>query len=553
MPFEILETTSDSAFIRKVLPDLSEETVREAAGTLEVRTAWIVPLAVRDEFAKLSGVIEDRGKKHPTIELARTLKGKGSIIPMIEGGYSSDGNLRQSVSKFLQKNGDGPPRIFIIAESDELFSSLRKTAAEDLPMVVLPSFFFGGRSGAVLNLMDLIPDPPDLRAAFIGQSADAVAVRQFIMLAAQADDTVLITGDTGTGKEIVARQIHLNSARRKAPFVPVNCGAFPGELLESELFGHIKGAFSGALSTNMGLCLSAGDGILFLDEIGELTPAHQAKILRALQEKKIRPVGGTTEKPFNARIVCATNRDLLSMVQAGQFREDLYYRLRDFLIITPPLREHAADIPLLANTFWKKITQDATVVLPNEIIQVLCAYPWPGNVRELKMVLTNLFSYFRTAKPLDVRHLYGVCEMQRVPIRQESIDTATAAAEQRPKGFSSFRRLRQVYETIRAVEHFLSPLLNEEEPNTRRLPEISTTLTNLLNEIDMHSRTPRNFSPRTFDHISLLRSRLHYFLSEYETAPENAVAYLRNGVHRIVEDAVADILLEIDQALSRMI
>lgn len=550
MPLEILETASASLIIRKTLPDLSKETICTAADALMVPTAWIVPLTVRDELAKLSSVIEDRGKKHPAIELARTLKTKDSVIPMIEGGYSSAGNLRQSVLKFLQRTGDGPPRLFIIAESEKCFSSLCKIASEHLPAVAHTPITFGGKSGAVLNLMGLIPDPPALQGAFIGESADAVVVRQFIMLAAQAYDTVLITGDTGTGKEIVARQIHRNSIRGNKPFQPVNCGAFPRDLLESELFGHVKGAFSGALMSNPGLWVSAGEGILFLDEIGELTPAHQAKLLRALQEKKIRPVGGTKDIEVKARIICATNCDLLNMVQAGQFRKDLYYRLREFLIITPPLRDHAEDIPLLAQTFWKSITRDKKAMLPDEIIQDLREYLWPGNVRELKMVLKHLFGLFRTAQSLDVRHLQAVFEIQGLPFRSASKEVTVA--ELRPAGFSSFRRLRRVYETIRAIEHLLSNLFSQEKQNPPE-SQISTIIINLLNEIDMYGRTPRNFSPQTFDHISLLRSRLNYFLSEYETAPENAVAYLRNGAHKIIDDAVADILLEIDQALSSLI
>jgi DNA-binding NtrC family response regulator len=551
MPLEILQTTSTSAIIRKTLPDLSKETILTAVDALKVHTAWIVPLSVRDELFKLSGVIEDRGKKHPTIELARTLKTKNSLIPMIEGGYSSAGNLRQSLMKFLQRTGDGPPRLFIIAESEKCFSALCKIASNHLPVAVHTPISFAGKNGAMLNLMGLIPDPLALQEAFIGESTDAVVVRQFIMLAAQADDTVLITGDTGTGKEIVARQIHRNSIRENKPFQPVNCGAFPHDLLESELFGHVKGAFTGAHVSNQGLWISAGEGILFLDEIGELTPAHQAKLLRALQEKKIRPVGGTKDIVVKARIICATNCDLLNMVQAGQFRKDLYYRLREFLIITPPLRDHAEDIPLLAQTFWKSITQDEKAMLPNEIVQALSEYLWPGNVRELKMVLKHLFGLFRTAQSLDMRHLQAVFEIQGLPFRP--VSNEVTLEELHPAGFSNFRRLRRVYETIRAIEHLLSNLLNPKKKNPPQSSQILTIVINLLHEIDMHSRTPRNLSPRTFDHLSLLRSRLNYFLSEHEKSLEKAMTYLQDGTHRIIEDAVANILLEIDQAIDGMV
>ncbi len=548
MRCEILVITAESAVSRITLSDLRAETIREAEAALTECTVWIVPLKARDEMAKLAGVVDDRGKKHPAIELARTLKGKGPEIPMIEGEYTSDGKLRQSVQKFLQKTSATPHRLFIIAVSDDLFATINSSAPEQVTSApdAMP---FSGKSGAVLRLMDFIPEPAALRKAFIGDSADAVAVRQFIMRAAQADDTVLIMGDTGTGKEIVAQQIHQNSLRRDRPFRAVNCGAFPRDLLESELFGHVRGAFTGALTSNEGLWVSADGGTLFLDEIGELTPAHQAKLLRVLQDNHIRKVGGSGDIRVNARVVCATNRDLFAMVQAGQFREDLYYRLRGFLITTPPLREHKEDIAPLARAFWAGITKDANAILPDDIVTALRAYAWPGNVRELKMVLTHLFGLFRTEHPLDARHLLAVFEMQGLHLPSKSREV-TPEAEPRPGDLSSFHHLRRVYETIRAVEHLLAPLLSGKGPKARRLPYISTGIANLLNELDLHGRIPSHFSPHTFENISLLRSRLAYFISEHEKAPENAIAFLRSGTRALIDEAIAEILAEIDRTLA---
>ena len=548
MPFEIFETTSSSAIIRKTLTDLREETILASVNGLEERTAWIVPLPIREEIAKLSELIDDRGRKHRAIELARIMKGKGSKVQMIEGEYSSDGKLRQSVQRFLQKTTGSMQRLFIIAVSDVLFASLLKTAGQPIVTTDFP-ITVNDRSRAVLELMGRSEISDELNKAFIGDSWAAKAVREFIMRAASADDTVLITGDTGTGKEIVARQIHENSARRKKPFVAINCSAFSRDLLESELFGHTKGAFTGALKDSPGLWVSADGGTLFLDEIGELTQAHQAKLLRVLQEKRIRRVGEQEETTVSARIVCATNRDLLVMVQTGQFREDLYYRLREFLIITTPLREHAEDIPPLARTFWRNITQDEKAELPYEIVSELGKYTWPGNVRELKIVLGQLFRYFhKEVQRLDVRYLQAIFVIQGIVIPSGSEETIVTL-KHRPESITSFHHLRRVYETIRAVEHILAPLLNQESPNSQKSPEISTVLTNLLKEIDLHSRTPSQFSPQTFDHINLLRSRLTYFLSEYENDPEKAIGNLQDGTHRVIEDAVADILSSIDQAL----
>ena len=547
MPIEIFETNPSSVIIRKILSELSEKAVFAENNLLKERTVWIVPVSLRDDIAKLSGVIEDRGKKHRAVELARIMKGNSSKVPIIEAEYSSDGKLRQSVQRFLQKTTGGSQKLFIIAVSDVIFESLRKTAVEPPVLTDFP-LTFNGRTKAVLDLMGHSKVSDELNKAFIGNSPAVEAVRQFIMRAAYANDTaVLITGDTGTGKEIVARQIHLNSKRGPYQFVAVNCGAFAENLLESELFGYTKGAFTGASENRQGLWELADGGTLFLDEIAELTPSHQAKLLRALQEKSIRPVGGKNEIAVKARIISATNRDLRGMVQTGQFREDLYYRLRDFLIITPALREHPEDIGLLACAFWKRLTRNKDAILPEGIIKALREHNWPGNVREMRMVLSHLFGLFPNVQFLDERHLQAVFGMQGYSIPSGSKETATAS-KPRSGGFTFIHQLRRVYETIRAVEHIILPLLNQDSQNPQQSPQISTSIANLLNEIDLHSRTPRNFSPRTFDHINLLRSRLAYFLSEYENDPRNAIGYLQDDTRRVIEDAIADILSEIDQA-----
>ncbi|MDD2737066.1 MAG: sigma 54-interacting transcriptional regulator [Desulfuromonadaceae bacterium] len=548
MSISILEITSSSTLVRKELSDLNVDTVREAAAIINERSTWVVTLKVRDELAKLTDVIEDRGKKHPAIELTRTMKSKTPLIPMIEGEYSSGGKLRQSVQRFLGKVGDGPQRLFIIAVADDLFASLNRMAVEHHPEM-LPAVSFSGRNGIVLNLLERLKEPPQLCEAFIGSTADAMAVRQLILRAAQVDDTVLIMGETGTGKEVVAQQIHKYSSRTGHKPIAVNCGAFPKELLEAELFGHVKGAFTGAIGASDGLWLAAQNGTLFLDEIGELSLNQQAKLLRSLQEKTIRKVGGTSEIPVNARIICATNRDLYSMVQTGQFREDLYYRLRGFLITNPPLREHRDDIPLLATKFWKKITSNDKALLPEDITSALKTYAWPGNVRELWMVLTTLFSVYHSAPSLDLRHLRAVFEMHEIDLALET-KLPDASSSLRRERFATFRHLRQVYETFRAVEHRLTPLLRGVKPKSGQMPQISTGIANHLNELALYDQTPQQFSSHTYENISRLRSRLIHFLAEYERDPALAVASLRDGTRSIIEDAVADILGEIEQVLA---
>jgi two-component system response regulator PilR (NtrC family) len=197
----------------------------------------------------------------------------------------------------------------------------------------------------------------------------------------------LITGESGTGKELVARAIHEASLRREKPFVSINCGAFPETLLESELFGYLKGSFTGADANRKGIIESAHGGTLFLDEIGETSPTMQVKLLRVLQERKVRPLGGTTDIPIDVRLIASTNRDLKRMVAGGQFREDFYYRISVIPIHVPPLRERPEDIEPLARSFLRKFSLQmgkATLDFNGDVLDVLKHYPWPGNVRELE-------------------------------------------------------------------------------------------------------------------------------------------------------------------------
>ena len=220
----------------------------------------------------------------------------------------------------------------------------------------------------------------------IGNSAKMQAIFQMIETVAEVQSTVLITGESGTGKELVARAIHDLSSRADRPFISINCGAFTETLLESELFGYVKGAFTGANSNRKGLFEAANRGTIFLDEIGEMSPAMQVKLLRVLQEKKVRPVGGHQEIPVDARVIAATNRDLKKMSEEGAFREDLYYRISVIPINLPPLRERSEDIPELVHHFVEKFCQQAgkSLTVSPEAMSLLENYIWGGNVRELE-------------------------------------------------------------------------------------------------------------------------------------------------------------------------
>ncbi len=230
-------------------------------------------------------------------------------------------------------------------------------------------------------------------SGIIGQSTTLAEVFKILGKVAPTDSTVLVTGESGTGKELLVRALHANSNRADKPFVPINCGAIPKELLESELFGHEKGAFTHAIRSRPGRFELADGGTIFLDEIGEMELSLQVKILRVLQEKEIERVGGTGAKKVDVRVVAATNRDLEREVAAGKFREDLYYRLNVIPLHLPPLRERGGDVLLLARHFLEVFCKKKgrpTLSLAEDTKKVLQAYAWPGNVRELVNFMERL-------------------------------------------------------------------------------------------------------------------------------------------------------------------
>ena len=224
----------------------------------------------------------------------------------------------------------------------------------------------------------------------VGSSRSWLEVLRLAETVAPTESTVLIQGESGTGKEVIARYIHDLSARAERSFASINCGALPESLLESELFGHVKGSFTGAIKDKSGLFTAAAKGTFFLDEIGETTPATQVKLLRVLQQREVIPVGGTEPQPIDVRLIAATNRELEEEIRRGTFRTDLYYRLNVIALHLPTLRQRADDIPLLADYFLDRIAELRTEerkVLSAETLEVLVAYTWPGNVRELENAL----------------------------------------------------------------------------------------------------------------------------------------------------------------------
>ncbi|MEW6366944.1 MAG: sigma 54-interacting transcriptional regulator [Acidobacteriota bacterium] len=383
--------------------------------------------------------------------------------------------------------------------------------------------------------------PPELEKRFVGRSIEAQLVRQLIVRAARSDDPVLIVGDTGTGKEVVARGIHEFSNR--PGFTPVNCGAIPSELLEPLLFGHQK-VFTGADRERLGLWKDAGEGTLFLDEVADLRLEHQIKILRAIEEKKVRQLGKSQEVDVPARVIVASNRDLFSLVQAGSFREDLYYRLRTFMIRTPSLRDCPEDIPLIADSLWKRIAGDDQVSLPDPILAELSSYGWPGNVRELKALLSNLRALFGNhhLRIEHVRAMMGLEGTGRAQVGTAPEDQIGLHRVQR------LRHLKRVDEVVRASKVALRPLVEQKRQDPESIASVRTALHRRLDELEVPCLHPLLFSSEVaFSIVHRLKGKLTYYHSLLQTGAVNALRYWRREVSEEYKLAISTVFQEVNR------
>lgn len=358
----------------------------------------VVIVAPPDYAAEIAGVLAVaqrtlRGTpQHAGRELASYVPARGHAR-YVRGKYERADRAEVGVralvvsARFRRWKG-----VFLLEALRGVAEGMLRRADRDLVGAEFPS----DRDGvaeyrkAVERQIGPVPVPASLVAAFVGQSPAAHDVRRSIVLAARTTHPVLIRGETGTGKEVVAREIHRLSSRAAEPFVVVNCAAITSDLVEAELFGHVKGAFAGAVRGKEGLYAAATDGTLFLDEIGALPLQHQAKVLRILDGGYYCNVGTNKERRGNARIIAATCRNLLRLVRAGRFSDDLYFRLQSWRIQTPALRDHADDIPELARHFWSRICWPADVELPAAALSLLKDYAWNGNARELRAFLEEL-------------------------------------------------------------------------------------------------------------------------------------------------------------------
>jgi sigma-54 specific flagellar transcriptional regulator A len=326
--------------------------------------------------------------------------GQGTVLGVAPGGFSGRVAADQLKAIFLTDRADvdvlqrwaGGVPLFFIAERGEAPPGV--LGRVDFPLCYHSLVMALHRADVFRENRRPGSSEPQARLArvFVGNHAGVRQVRRLIDQVADADANVIILGDSGTGKEVIARSLHYLSSRRDKPFVPVNCGAIPADLLESELFGHEKGAFTGAITTRQGRFEMAEGGTLFLDEIGDMPLNMQVKLLRVLQERSFERVGSNHSITANVRVIAATHRDLEQAINDGQFREDLYYRLNVIPIEVPPLRDRPEDIPLLVSELVARLERErrGSVRLTQAALASLMRYPWPGNVRELANLVERL-------------------------------------------------------------------------------------------------------------------------------------------------------------------
>jgi len=392
LPLHVLVLDPDPAVAGSVRRALAAESTLRLTAVCSLRAA----LAVARSGTLSCAIAGLPLPEAPGAEAVRRLRVAQPGLPVIALGEGSATDLAVAAMKlgaadFLTKSAEG-------------LSTLLETVRTAVGRAVLLGAEAASDGETVADLGASAP-PCE------GIVASAVAMREVLALigrAAPSDVPVLIEGETGTGKELVARAIHACGPRRLAPFLVQNCGALTETLLESELFGHVRGAFTGAERERRGLFAEAGEGTVFLDEIGEAPPAVQVKLLRVLQHHEVKAVGADRPYPVRARIVAATNRSLRAEVAAGRFRPDLYYRLAVFPVHVPPLRRRTADIPLLARTFLARFEREEarrTGGFAPETLEVLRHYPWPGNVRELEHEVHRLVLTVRQGQRIRPQHL----------------------------------------------------------------------------------------------------------------------------------------------------
>ncbi len=501
------------------LCELDEGTLRNEKHDIETLP---VAYVVRDEdlrmLRELKDLVVDRGAKHRAKELSALLFGYNRI-PIIRGSYKSAGQLVRSVTTLLGNAGKrGEKNVFVVGVGGEVFDDLMAKAAAGRGR---PKTVAGGKSeaespaydmGSCAPLLDSLEEravPRDLVERVVGDSPQMRTIRQIILRIAPTDISVILTGENGVGKDVVAKAIHQQSLRRAERFIPVNCAGIPRELLESELFGHVKGSFTGAGRTKKGLWALAHKGTLFLDEVADLSLRHQAKILRALDNNEIWPVGALKPTKVDVRVVAATNADILDRVESGKFREDLYYRLRDMIIFIPPFRKRREDIPLMAAHFWRNIAKNKENVLPKEVLAELQSYPLPGNAREIRSALRALHAMYGETN-LKAEYIRSIMLYQ--PERPVGRRAPSSPREIALHNVDCFNHIRRTIDTVRACKVSLRPILRGGKTDPNTVLRVRTELCRRLEELELLCLSPLLFhGEETFSAVRRLKGKLRYF------------------------------------------
>ncbi len=421
--------------------------------------------------------------------LSKALQKQGFTVDLAEDGLQAQALARQNsydlavldikmpgihgLELLEQFRTDYPAMLVVImtaeATMEHAVSAMKHGAYDYLTkpfdLTALDAIILKAEKGAELSgkldcLKEELQDRYGLGRSIIGDSPPMQEIYKTLGRVAGSDITVLISGESGTGKELIARALHLNSQRLGKPFVALNCAAIPRELLETELFGHERGAFTGAIERKTGKFEQADGGTLFLDEIGDMPLELQVKLLRVLQEKEITRTGGSQSLPVDVRIVAATNRDLAILVKEKKFREDLYYRLNVVPIKLPPLRERSTDIPALVDFFLHKAQQDLGVPpleCSQETYTLFNSYPWPGNIRELENTIMRaaLLSPNQILSPADFPDLAGGGQKGR---KDDSLETLVARKLENSLAEMNLHELNNLYEMV--LHQVERPLIN---------------------------------------------------------------------------------------------
>lgn len=467
------------------------------------QTALVFPVEQLKPLREFKEAVADRGRKDPRKGLSGYLLSRDKI-PLIDGNYSAAKTAKTGIRRLLESaDRQGEKNIYLIGVDANVFQTLcvealnRESAGGKVrrpSRAVKIPFTQDFVRETLFHLLGRYRIPPRMSKAYVGGTKDVQLLLQMAMAAVGSSAPVLILGETGTGKGIIAQEIHHCGPRAGRPLIVVNCTAIPADLLESELFGHVKGAFTGALSDKEGKLEQVKQGTLFLDEIGDMPLSHQAKILRAIDGEPFCRVGGSRDIRFEGRVVAATNRDLSSRVAANQFREDLYYRLRGLVLRTPALRSRPEDIRVIALHLWSnKIAGKKAKPLSAKVLKELQSYPWQGNVRQLKAVLSQAFALF--GEELRVEHI-RVLWLSESDLSRARQAAAQAPAPTGPLWVDQLDHLKQLQDLISTVRENLSPLARKRLPEEAAVAVMRSSIQNRLDEIPLLSHNQEKFSSR---------------------------------------------------------